>query len=121
LLPPPERRGLVLIDPPYEAVDDFEQTLAALKRALGRWLTGIYAVWYPITRRAPADRFLAELPGLGREGLIAELRTGAAEGLTGCGMAILNPPWKLDEALREAMPVLASAMCPEGNWQARPL
>src|SRR5262245_25567828 len=65
-LPPIERRGLVLVDPPYEETQqDFERILAALREGMQRWRTGIYAIWYPIKRRAPVNAFHAALVELG--------------------------------------------------------
>lgn len=103
LLPPPERRGLVLIDPPFEAIDEFERVGRALRQGLRRFATGCYAVWYPIKDGAAAE-FLATLAHLRL--LRLELRLGEAVPpgkLAGCGVAIVNPPWKLEEAMCEAL------------------
>jgi len=118
LLPPAERRGLVLIDPPFEATDEFRRLLRGLGQALRRWPTGIYAIWYPIKDRQPVEAFLAELALLGRPGLVAELcrfPADSAERLNGCGLAILNPPWRLDEALATLLPALAGALEAKGG------
>jgi 23S rRNA (adenine2030-N6)-methyltransferase len=112
LLPPKEKRGLVLIDPPYEAQEaEYQQIEQALKVALERWPTGIYAVWYPIKQRSQVQPFLRWLGHCGaRRVLRAELLVHADDSplrLNGSGMAILNAPWKLDEALREPLRALA--------------
>lgn len=111
LLPPRERRGLVLIDPPFEAQDDeFRIIEKALADACKRWPTGIYAVWYPIKLRQqvqPFHRWLSK-SGFGKV-LVAELLLhpdNSALRLNGCGMAIINPPWKLDRQLEELLPAL---------------
>ncbi len=112
LLPPKEKRGLVLIDPPFEAQDaEFHTIEAALATAQARWSNGIYAVWYPIKLRehvAPFHRRLAT-SGL-RKVLVAELLLhpdNSALRLNGCGMLIVNAPWKFDRLLQELMPLLA--------------
>lgn len=113
-LPPPERRGLVVIDPPYERVDEWESVLAALGRALDRWATGIYAVWYPIKVGAPHERFKVALAGAEqRRVLAAELRLWPDDTpfrLNGCGMVVVNPPWRLDESLRNLVPALGERL-----------
>ena len=121
LLPPPERRALVLFDPPFEAQDEFAQVTAALGEGLRRFPSGVFAVWYPLTVRARADDFFAELralrppPTLAAELMIAG--DGAPLKLKGCGLAVINPPWQFD---REAGPMLeffgqALAQAPGGG------
>ncbi|MGB0134311.1 23S rRNA (adenine(2030)-N(6))-methyltransferase RlmJ, partial [Dokdonella sp.] len=111
LLPPKERRGLVLIDPPFEAQDDeFRIIEGALADASKRWANGIYTIWYPIKLRQqvqPFHRWLAK-SGFGKV-LVAELLIhpdNSALRLNGCGMAIINPPWKFDRQLEELLPAL---------------
>jgi 23S rRNA (adenine2030-N6)-methyltransferase len=114
MLPPPEKRALVLIDPPYEAPDEWARLVSGLREALRRFPSGIYAIWYPLTGRARLDAFSTELLALSPPPtLVAELAiAGEASGvrLRGCGLVILNPPWQFD---REAQPVL--------DWLARTL
>jgi 23S rRNA (adenine2030-N6)-methyltransferase len=114
-LPPRERRGLVLIDPAYESqVAELTQVEEALAEAHRRWATGIYAIWYPIKRREPIDAFHARLQASGvRRILCAELTLFAADSrvsLNGSGMIIVNPPFQLEDTLREALPALHSAL-----------
>ncbi|MGB0133247.1 23S rRNA (adenine(2030)-N(6))-methyltransferase RlmJ, partial [Dokdonella sp.] len=111
LLPPKERRGLVLIDPPFEAQDDEYRIIEkALADASKRWATGMYAVWYPIKLRQqvlPFHRWLSK-SGFGKV-LIAEFLLhpdNSALRLNGCGMAIINPPWRFDRQLEELLPAL---------------
>ena len=115
LLPPKEKRGLVLIDPPYEAqLAEFDQVIDALKEGLARWPQGIFALWYPIKQRralAPFYRRAAALPA--RSALVAELMRHADDSplrLNGSGMLVLNPPWKLDESLLGALPQMGRAL-----------
>jgi 23S rRNA (adenine2030-N6)-methyltransferase len=107
MLPPPEKRALVLIDPPYEAQDEWARLGSGLAEALRRFPSGTYAIWYPLTGRARLDAFAAELLALRPPPtLVAELEiAGESSGLRmrGCGLVILNPPWQFDQ---EAKPVL---------------
>lgn len=101
-LPPKERRGLVLIDPPYESADEFEQIIHGLQQALIRWATGIYAIWYPIKNRADTNKFINQLKQLTNNVLVEEFMIypdDVPTRLNGCGMAIVNPPWQLDQAM----------------------
>ena len=119
LLPPPERRGLVLIDPPYEAGDETKQLRQGLAEALRRWRGGIFILWYPIKRRSVVDRFHADLAMLGPPPtLVAEVTTRLGEDgdrLAGSGLAIVNPPWQLDQALAVLLPRLASILADGGG------
>ena len=124
LLPPPERRGLVLIDPPYEQqANEFERVHATLLDSHRRWATGIYAVWYPIKERAPVARFHTRLADSGvRRILYAELSLFAEDSrvaLNGSGMLIINPPWKLDSSLRALLPALQRALGGSSDSDAR--
>ena len=112
LLPPQAKRGLVLVDPPYEAqADEYRRIEAALDGALQRWPGGIYAVWYPVKRRADLQPFMRWLKRCGaRRVLRAELLVHGDDSplrLNGSGMVVLNAPWRLDDALREPLRALA--------------
>ena len=112
LLPPKEKRGLVLIDPPYEAQEaEYKQIEQALKSSLQRWPTGVFAVWYPIKLRSQVQPFLRGLQrSEAKRVLRAELLVHPDDSplrLNGAGMVILNAPWKLDETLREPMRAMA--------------
>ena len=108
-------RGLVLIDPPYEAqLEEFDTALHALREALGRWPQACYALWYPIKlRRAlqPFYRRAATLPA--KSVLIAELLVRPGDSplhMNGSGMLLLNAPFQLEEKLRPALHVLAKVL-----------
>ncbi len=113
-LPPPERRGLVLVDPPYERADEWERVLAALRLGLKRWRAGIYAVWYPLKAGAPVERFKSAAIKSGlRKVLLAELSVWPPDSpfrLNGCGMLIVNPPWPLHTELRKLLELLAARL-----------
>jgi 23S rRNA (adenine2030-N6)-methyltransferase len=110
LLPPKERRGCVLIDPPFEVTDEFERIVRGLGHALKRWATGTYLVWYPVKHRGPVKAFHDALVASGiRRILVAELLLRAdtdPDQLNGSGMIVINPPWKLDAALAGLLPTL---------------
>lgn len=113
-LPPPERRGLVLVDPPYERVDEWEHTGKALRLAAKRWREGSYAVWYPLKAGTPVERFKSALVSSGlRKILLAELGVWPMDSpfrLNGCGMLCVNPPWRLDTDLRGVLETLAARL-----------
>lgn len=103
-LPPPERRGLVLLDPAYEFKGEFDRLINAVALIHRRWASAIIAIWYPIPEHNLSARFQqalskTDLPGV----LCVELRLHSnpgPPGLQGCGMIVINPPWRFDESLR---------------------
>ena len=110
LLPPPERRGLMLIDPPFEAPDEFERLTRALRGGLRRFATGCYAVWYPIKDHDAVEAFVAafaDARALRLELGVPEIAPGK---LADCGLLVVNPPWKFEEAMRESLPWIARAL-----------
>lgn len=110
LLPPIERRALVLIDPPFEATDEFDKLARSLQQALRRFATGCYAIWYPIKDVEAVEAFKATLDGL--KLLVLDMRLhGVPDGkLAACGVAVINPPWTFQETMAEALPWLDSAL-----------
>jgi 23S rRNA (adenine2030-N6)-methyltransferase len=124
LIPPKEKRGLVLIDPPYEAQEaEYKRIEQAIKASMQRWPTGVYAIWYPIKQRSQVQPFLRWLPRSGAKRVLrAELMVYPDESpirLNGSGMVILNAPWKLDEVLREPMQAMARLLSRErpAEWR----
>ena len=120
LLPPSEKRGLALIDPPFEAQEaEFKLIQRALAQVLPRWPQGVYAVWYPIKLARTREPFWRWLHGCdAKQVLAAELAVRAENSplrLNGCGVVLLNPPWKLDQALAAALPVLAQLLGEDGQ------
>jgi len=104
-LPPPERRGLVFIDPPYEKKDEFDQILSFLNTSQERWPSGIYAIWYPIKNKSEIKQFHVSLKRSKNEVFSIELTTypDIDQQLSGGGLAILNPPWQLENTLKEPL------------------
>jgi 23S rRNA (adenine2030-N6)-methyltransferase len=118
LVPPPIRRGVVVVDPSYEVGDDYAKTAAAVVRAVAKWPTGIFVVWYPLladNRHAPLvtaveneivqpalrSELMFDLPGLA---------DAAHLGLRGSGLLIVNPPWRFDAVLGTCGAWLASTL-----------
>lgn len=112
LLPPAEKRGLILVDPPFEARDEFEQLTAFSAQALSRFAHGVYALWYPVKNRHAADAFVRRLGRklAGREALDARLFIShPQEGrMRGCGLVVINPPF----VFRQALPAVLEALVP---------
>lgn len=110
LLPPPEKRALVLIDPPFESKEEFADILGGLREALRRLPGAVCAVWYPVTERARIDEFhrgLLELPPAPM--FFAELNVAGDRSqlrMKGCGLLVINPLWKTDGEIRRALPSL---------------
>lgn len=110
-LPPKERRGLVLVDPPFEQAEDWDRLLSGLAEAYRRWPGGTYALWYPIKDRAAVSRFREGLAASGIPKILdAGLEPGTAEGLAGSGMAIVNPPYVLESELQILLPALRDVL-----------
>jgi 23S rRNA (adenine2030-N6)-methyltransferase len=115
LLPPPSRRALVLVDPPYEVKLDYKHVRDALEDALERFPSGIYAVWYPVLQRMESRQFpdrLKRLPA--KEWLHVTLTVATpgpdGHGMHSSGMFILNPPYTLEPMLRETLPYLVQVL-----------
>jgi 23S rRNA (adenine2030-N6)-methyltransferase len=117
-IPPPERRGLVLIDPPYEVPGEVERLGAHLLKAVAKWPTGIFLAWYPVKDAAAIDRMVAELDaGLARPALRLDLlieRPDDPTRLSGSGLVVVNPPWRLAEEALTFLPALAERLAQSG-------
>ena len=112
IAPPREKRGLVLIDPPFEAEDEFKMLAQAIIATHVKWPTGVYLIWYPIKDEAAVERFHAELLNarLGKM-MMVTLDIGAAdEGLRACGLVVINPPWRLEDEWHEPLTWLARTL-----------
>jgi len=117
LLPPEPRRGLLLVDPPYEAAEDFRLVAAALRQARERWPTGVLAAWYPIRDRRELTPFYREIGAVSGPVLRAELAVRPDDnqaGLNGSGMVIVAPPFGIEGELRGLQGELARLLCPQG-------
>jgi 23S rRNA (adenine2030-N6)-methyltransferase len=108
-------RGVVLIDPPYEAqLEEFDTALGALRDALTRWPQGTYVLWYPIKLRRSLQQFYRRATTLPvKSSFVAELLVRADDSplrMNGSGLLILNPPWQLDQTLAGVLPLLAKVL-----------
>jgi 23S rRNA (adenine2030-N6)-methyltransferase len=114
LLPPGEKRGLVLIDPPFEAPDEFSTLMIGLARGHSRFSHGVFAAWYPIKRLAAVRAFHSSLSSSGIPGIIAvELRlreTTDPDRLNGCGLIVVNPPYQFTDDSRAIAHVILDAL-----------
>lgn len=127
--PPVERRGLALIDPPFEDRNEFDAIERALGKALKKWRTGVYAIWYPIKDEARIDAFYDALPTLGADKTLRlELSIGRASGpqasgLTATGLAVINPPYVLIEEARTLLPWMTERLgvSRSAGWRAEPI
>lgn len=121
LLPPPPRRGLVLIDPAYEDKRDYLQVVTAVKEGLQRFATGTFMVWYPLLQRNESITLAGKLKKLAPEWLNATLTVQAPSsegvGMHGSGVFLVNPPWTLAAALKDTLPWLAEKLkvSPDGT------
>lgn len=115
-LPPKERRGMVLIDPPYELKHEYQDVVKAIKHSYQRWATGTYAIWYPVVYRETIDNMIEGLKDLNiRNILQIELGVEAdteERGMTASGMIVINPPWKLESQMQQILPWLQQAIAP---------
>ncbi|NNM61672.1 MAG: 23S rRNA (adenine(2030)-N(6))-methyltransferase RlmJ [Steroidobacteraceae bacterium] len=119
-LPPPERRGMVLIDPPYESIDEWKAMLRAFSDAYSRWPSGTFLIWYPILhaaqRRGAHERLESlRIPKmLSADLTIHDDAATAVAGLAGSGLVIVNPPFGIEETLRAAYEAVHRHLSPEG-------
>ena len=115
LLPPPSRRGLVLIDPSYEDKNEYRLVKNTLADALKRFATGTFAVWYPMLQQIESRQFPEKLKQLAQQrwlNVSLSINTPSTDGfgMHGSGMFLLNPPWTLEATLRDVMPYLVDVL-----------
>lgn len=122
-LPPKEKRGLVLIDPPYELKEDYELVVQVIVEGYKRFATGVYAIWYPVVLRQHTKRIVKGLEATGiRKILQIELAVrpdSDQRGMTASGMIVINPPWQLEGQMKKILPYLTEVLVPEGtgSWK----
>lgn len=115
-LPPQERRGLVLIDPPYELAKEYRDVVKAIAQSYKRWATGIYAIWYPVVNRCDIEDMIEGLEALGIRRIL-QIEMGVSpdtseRGMTASGMIVINPPWKLASQMEAILPILKEKIAP---------
>lgn len=115
LLPPLERRGLIFIDPSYEIKDEFKTVPQAIKSAYSRFSTGTYCLWYPIIDRRLHEQVLRGMKDINADDNLRvefSLTSTIKEGMTGCGLWIINPPYTLADEMKEILGVLRTIFNP---------
>jgi len=122
MLPVQEKRAVMLIDPPFEQLDEMQRCAASMKEAIGRMRQTVAAIWYPVKDQRALRRFYQDLAGTGAPKLLrVELLVHPLDtpnSLNGSGLAIANPPWGLEEELRELLPWLSKKLGQtQGGWQ----
>lgn len=123
LLPPPERRGLVLLDSAYELRDEFDRVTATLQSCHRRFPGGVYVVWYPMLQRPPADRFARRVVATGIRRIYQvelQVETAGFAGMRGSGLLLVNLPFGVENDLKELLPWLWRTLARNGagNWRA---
>ena len=125
-LPPVSRRGLILIDPPYEMKTDYQAVVTGIKEGYSRFATGVYVLWYPVVLRQQIKRMVHALQETGIRRILqtelAVLPDSDRRGMTASGMIVINPPWKLEQQMNTVLPWLHKKLVPTGtghvsvNW-----
>jgi len=127
-VPPKERRGLVVIDPPYEQKNEFERMAEGFSQAFAKWPTGSYLLWYPVKSRRATDslaRHVAEVAGAGASPAkclrleFSVAPQAAAAGLVSAGLLVINPPWMLAGELKTILPELEKPLGQGGAGRFR--
>lgn len=114
LLPPPERRALILLDPPYEVKQDYQTVVSTLQQAVKRFATGVYLLWYPLLQRPELQTMVRKLPKLCERYLHAELQVRAGGAMYGSAVFVINPPWSLKAQLEQCLPYLKQRLGDDG-------
>lgn len=122
-LPPKEKRGLVLVDPPFEKEGEYERLVSSLQKAHRRFANGVYCLWYPMKKGAPIASFYKALKETGIPKILGcELTVQSdreTSGLNGSGLIIVNPPYTLEAELRVLLPVLKATLAKDRFASAR--
>jgi 23S rRNA (adenine2030-N6)-methyltransferase len=118
-LPPVSRRGLILIDPPYEIKTDYQAVVSGISEGHKRFATGVYALWYPVVMRQQIKRMLRDLEATGIRNIL-QIELGVRpdsdqRGMTASGMIVINPPWKLEAQMNNVLPWLHKKLVPAGT------
>jgi 23S rRNA (adenine2030-N6)-methyltransferase len=113
-LPPPIKRAVVLIDPPYELKEDYQRVVDCIADSLKRFATGTYIVWYPLLQRPEPTQMVEELLALNTDFLHVSMNIHAPSsegfGMHGSGLFIVNPPYTLPKILEETLPILTQLL-----------
>ncbi|MES4614949.1 MAG: 23S rRNA (adenine(2030)-N(6))-methyltransferase RlmJ [Ewingella sp.] len=118
-LPPQSRRGLILMDPPYELKTDYQDVVKGIQEGYKRFATGTYALWYPVVMRQQIKKMLRDLEATGIRRIL-QIELGVRpdsdqRGMTASGMIVINPPWKLEQQMNNVLPWLLETLVPSGT------
>lgn len=123
LLPPKTKRGLVLIDPPYEATNEYEHIINTLTTLETRWLNGVYAIWYPIKEYQDVLTFYHQLKRLSFKNILAaecwSKPNAENNRIKGSGLVIINPPWQFDKELQKLLLTLPKSLSIEAQGKTQ--
>lgn len=118
-LPPSTKRGIVIIDPPYEQKQDYQQVVETIQDSLKRFASGCYMIWYPLLARDEPEQMINGLRALGAPNWLnatLQITTPSADaGMYGSGLYIINPPWTLQQMLQESLPILTKLLAKDGH------
>ena len=119
IVPPPSRRGVVLIDPPYELKEDYQKAVKTIIKAYSKFSTGTYIIWYPVVKRHFIEQMEKDFSNSEVKNLLQVefcLEDDTDEyGMTGTGLFIVNPPWQLSEQLEEILPYMKAKLGNTGS------
>ncbi len=127
LMPPAQRRGLVLIDPSYEVKADYDQVLETIIQLYKRFATGTYALWYPVVERSRINEIEKKIQDSQLKNVqlfeLGQLADSHARGMTASGMIVINPPWTLMAEMEQALPYLAKqlGLANQGSYRIKQL
>jgi len=127
LMPPAQRRGLVLIDPSYEVKADYDQVFEIIMQLYKRFTTGTYALWYPVVERSRINEIEKKIQASPLKNVqlfeLGQLADSREYGMTASGMIVVNPPWTLNKAMQQALPYLAEqlGLTNQGNYRIKQL
>jgi 23S rRNA (adenine2030-N6)-methyltransferase len=114
LLPPPTKRGLIFMDPPYEIKSDYAKVITALEEGLSRFAEGVYVVWYPILTRGDHIPLVESMRALSEKTMNVSITVQEPDergfGMLGSGLCVINPPWVLKDTLNTILPYLVDAL-----------
>lgn len=118
-LPPLSRRGFILMDPPYELKTDYQDVVKGIQEGYKRFATGTYALWYPVVMRQQIKKMLRDLEATGIRRIL-QIELGVRpdsdqRGMTASGMIVINPPWKLEQQMKNVLPWLLKVLVPSGT------
>jgi 23S rRNA (adenine2030-N6)-methyltransferase len=121
MLPPLHKRGLVLIDPPYELKTEYQDVVAGLALAYQRFPQATYAIWYPVIERAAVEAFISAIVATGIKNQLrielCPLPDSSGFGMTGSGMLVINPPYTLAQDMKQALAELSPVLSDNGDFQ----